>query len=103
MNRSVLLVDDHKILREGLRALLDEAGDFSVVGEAGSGREAIQLAKTLAPDVVVMDVAMAEMNGIEACRQLQALRPGSRYSRYRCTPTAVMSNRCWRPAPAATC
>ncbi len=72
----VLIVDDHKILREGLRSLLDDAAEFEVVGEADNGRDALKLAKKLTPDIVLMDVAMSELNGIEATRQLVAMMPG---------------------------
>ncbi|WP_078119082.1 response regulator [Thiosocius teredinicola] len=72
----VLIVDDHKILREGLRSLLDDAAEFEVIGEADNGRDALKLAKKLTPDIVLMDVAMSELNGIEATRQLVAMMPG---------------------------
>lgn len=75
MNLRILLVDDHRMVREGLRALLEAEAGFSVVGEAASGREAVRLAPELRPDVVVMDVAMSDMNGIEATRQIRARLP----------------------------
>jgi len=62
----ILLADDHSLLREGLRLLLERQPEFAVVGEAGDGREAVRLAEELHPDVVVMDIAMPELNGIEA-------------------------------------
>ncbi len=62
----VLLVDDHDVVREGLRAMLDEESDVEVVGEAGDGEEAVQLTGRLKPDIVLMDVSMPNMNGIEA-------------------------------------
>jgi DNA-binding NarL/FixJ family response regulator len=71
----VLLVDDHRLMREGLRAILEKDAAFRVVGEAGNGREAVRLAETLHPEVVVMDVAMGDMNGVEATRQIKALSP----------------------------
>jgi two-component system NarL family response regulator len=74
----VLLVDDHRIMREGLRAILERDAWCTVVGEAGSGREAVRLARTLKPDVVVMDVAMSDLNGIEATRQILASSPHAR-------------------------
>jgi DNA-binding NarL/FixJ family response regulator len=67
---AVLLVDDHAVVRQGLRALLEAEGDMAVVGEAENGREAVVLAKKTLPDVVVMDVAMPGMNGLEATRQI---------------------------------
>lgn len=72
----VLLVDDHELMREGLRAILEREKDVEVVGEASSGRAAVELARTLEPDVVVMDVAMKDSNGIEATRQLRSAHPG---------------------------
>ncbi|MCP5305169.1 MAG: response regulator transcription factor [Chromatiaceae bacterium] len=75
MKTRIMIVDDHKILREGLRKLIGDAGGFEVVGEASNGREAVRLAKQLNPEIVIMDVAMSEMNGIEATRQLVAARP----------------------------
>jgi DNA-binding NarL/FixJ family response regulator len=66
----VLLADDHTILRRGVRMLLESQPDMEVVGEARNGREALEASRTLAPDVVVMDVSMPEMNGIEGTRQI---------------------------------
>ena len=67
---SVLLVDDHTIVRQGLRALLSAEPDLEVVGEADTGRQGVQLAQKLAPDVIVMDIAMPNLNGLEATRQI---------------------------------
>jgi len=67
---TVLLADDHTVVREGLRRLLETESDLEVVGEAGSGREAVQRTKQLLPAVVVMDIAMPLLNGIEATRQI---------------------------------
>lgn len=74
----VLLVDDHKVMREGLAALLGEQADLEVVGQAGNGREAVDLACRLGPDVVVMDVAMPLMAGDEATRQIKLHLPRAR-------------------------
>ena len=67
----VLLADDHAVVREGLRLVLQAAGDIVVVGEVSDGREAVRCARELGPDVVVMDIAMPELDGIEATRQLR--------------------------------
>jgi DNA-binding NarL/FixJ family response regulator len=76
MTIRVLLADDHKIVRDGLRNLLEKHADIAVLGEAEDGREALQLARKLSPDVVVMDIAMPELNGIEATRQILSEYPG---------------------------
>jgi DNA-binding NarL/FixJ family response regulator len=71
----ILLADDHTVVRDGLRALLERQSDMAVVAEAGDGRECVQMAEHHLPDVVVMDVAMPEMNGIEAARRIIAASP----------------------------
>src|ERR1051326_1217749 len=68
---TVLLVEDHQIVREGLRSLLKHARDIEVVGEAETGRQAVQLTRKLRPAVVVMDIAMPLLNGLEATRQIR--------------------------------
>jgi DNA-binding NarL/FixJ family response regulator len=72
----VLLADDHRIVREGLRSLLESQPDMQVVAEAADGRQAVEMARDVSPDVVVMDVAMPQLNGIEATRQIAADEPG---------------------------
>src|SRR3984957_10015674 len=67
---SVLLVDDHTVVRQGLRALLSNEEDIEVIGEAENGRQAVQMATKTAPDVVLMDVVMPLMNGMEGTRQM---------------------------------
>jgi two-component system, NarL family, response regulator NreC len=66
----VMLADDHKIVREGLRSLLEDEADLRVVAEASDGRSAVELAREHTPDVVVMDIAMPQLNGVEATRQV---------------------------------
>lgn len=73
----VLLADDHAVVRDGLRVLLEGASDIEVVGDAGNGRDAVRLAAKAHPDVVVMDIAMPEMNGIEATELLQDTTPAT--------------------------
>lgn len=73
MSIKILLVDDHTVLREGLKALLNSENDLHVVGGAGSGRDALQMVDTLKPDVVVTDISMPGLNGIETTRQLRSL------------------------------
>ncbi len=74
----VLLADDHDIVREGLRALLGMAGDIAVVGEARTGREAVAEAERLRPHVVLMDISMPELDGVEACARIRQQAPEAR-------------------------
>src|SRR6202158_3926872 len=74
----VLLADDHAMVRKGFRLILEAQPDIEIAGEAGNGREAVALAEKLPPNVVVMDVAMPELNGIEATRRLAASSPHTR-------------------------
>jgi len=75
MSIRILLVDDHQMFRDGLRSILDSEPGVEVVGEAGDGRGAVEMARTLAPDVVVMDIGMHGLNGVEATRQIKADHP----------------------------
>ena len=74
----VLIVDDHEIMRAGIRALLVEESDFDICGEANNGREAVALAKQLKPDIIVLDITMPELNGLEAARQILKAVPCAR-------------------------
>ncbi len=74
----VILAEDHVVVRQGFRLILASQPDMEIVGEAGNGRDAVDLAEKLQPDVVVMDVAMPELNGIEATRRLARQSPRSR-------------------------
>ena len=75
MSIKVLLADDHKIMRNGLRSLLEKQPGMEVVGEASNGRATIRLVRELSPDVVLMDVSMHDLNGIEATQQITAEAP----------------------------
>ncbi|MFC1717911.1 response regulator [Candidatus Poribacteria bacterium] len=72
MGITILLAEDHQIMREGLRAMFEKQPGMEVVGEAADGRIAVQLARKISPDVVIMDIGMAELNGIEATRYIVA-------------------------------
>ena len=73
----VLLADDHGVVRKGLRFLIEQEADISVVGEANDGREAVRMAKELQPDIIVMDIAMPQLNGIDATGQAIKASPRS--------------------------
>jgi len=75
----VLITDDHPVVREGLSAMLNKEPDIQVVGEAENGAEAIDKAKELQPDVVLMDLRMPEVDGVEAMRQIRAANPGIKF------------------------
>lgn len=70
MSIKIILADDHEIMREGLKSLLEKQGDITVIGQAEDGRTTVRLARELSPDIVIMDISMPDMNGIEATRQI---------------------------------
>jgi DNA-binding NarL/FixJ family response regulator len=72
----ILLADDHKLIREGLRLLLEKRGRITIVGEADNGISAVRMARDLKPDLVLMDIAMPDLNGIEATRRIRTEVPG---------------------------
>jgi len=72
MSTRILLADDHKVVRDGLRVLIERQAQLEVVGEADNGREAVRMARKLKPDIVIMDIAMPDMNGVEATRRITA-------------------------------
>lgn len=72
---SVLLAEDHVITRQGIRRLIEDESDLTVIGEASDGEEAVQMVTELKPDVVIMDIAMPKLNGIEATRQVKLIHP----------------------------
>ena len=73
--KKIVIAEDHTILREGLKALLLSSTELEVVGEAEDGREAVKLASELAPDLILMDLSMPRMNGIEAIKEIKKRRP----------------------------
>jgi DNA-binding NarL/FixJ family response regulator len=73
----IVIADDHEVVRRGMRVLLESHPDWEVVGETANGREAVEMATALAPDVVVLDVTMPELNGLEATRRIRAAVPGA--------------------------
>jgi DNA-binding NarL/FixJ family response regulator len=72
----ILLADDHKLMREGLRVLLEKLGRMTIVGEADNGVSAVRMARDLKPDLVLMDIGMPDLNGVEATRRIRAEAPG---------------------------
>lgn len=76
METKVLLADDHRLMRSGLRLVIERNPEFTVVGEADDGRQATAMAEALKPDVIVMDIGMPNLNGIEAARQITEKHPG---------------------------
>ena len=75
MSIRVILADDHVVVRDGLRLILETEGDISVVGDVSDGREAVRMARSLIPDVVVMDIAMPGLNGVDATQQIAEIDP----------------------------
>ena len=78
MTIKIVVADDHKIMRDGLRSMLDKEAGIEVVGEASNGRAAVSLARKLKPQVVIMDITMPELNGVDAARQILDEMPGTK-------------------------
>jgi DNA-binding NarL/FixJ family response regulator len=74
----VMIVDDHEVVRQGIRAMLEAAGGIVVAGEAGGVKESVEIAESVRPDVVIMDVRLEDGSGIEACREIRAGRPNTK-------------------------
>src|SRR4030065_1008535 len=77
MKTRILIADDHAMLREGMRNLLEKEKDFELVGEAADGEEAVKLARELKPDIVIMDIVMPKLNGVEATKQIKQVSPST--------------------------
>ena len=75
----ILIVDDHTVVRDGLSSILGRQDDFVVAGEARNGREAVQLFRDVRPDVILMDLRMPEMNGVESMREIREFDPDARF------------------------
>src|SRR5687768_3005900 len=74
----ILLVDDHQLIIDGLRGFIESNGAYRVVGEANTGTEAVRLADVLNPHVILMDIEMPEMSGIQACQEIKKIKPGTK-------------------------
>jgi len=79
MSVTVLLADDHPVVRQGMRNLLNTEADFSIVGEAENGLQAVQLGEQLRPDIMIVDMMMPHLNGLEVLRQLSGRLPNTRF------------------------
>ena len=75
MKIKIVLADDHKIVREGLKNLLDKEWDIEIIGEADNGRAALQIVQNLDPDIIIMDIGMPQLNGIEAAKRIKEISP----------------------------
>jgi len=99
----ILIVDDHTIVRRGLKALLAEMDDMQVVGEADNGLEAVRLSRQLEPDIILMDLLMPKMDGVEATRQIAGQQPAMRVLVMTSFVTTKRSFLPSKRAPADTC
>ena len=97
------MADDHQVVRDGLRLLIDGQGDMRVIGEAGNGKEALRQARDLKPDVVVMDLSMPEMNGLQATERLKAESPGIKVVALTVHEDASYLSSCAKRARWVTC
>jgi DNA-binding NarL/FixJ family response regulator len=99
----ILLADDHTIVRQGMARLLEEQPDLKIVGEATNGQVAIEQAFALKPDIIIMDIAMPRMNGIEATKKIRKQLPKTGSLSCRCIPMNIIFISFWKPAFPATC
>ena len=93
MGVRILLVEDHVVMREGLRGLISQQADMEVVGEAGDGNEAVELARRLKPDIIIMDVRMQGMDGVEATQRIKAFEGTNRIPVIALTANAMRGDR----------
>jgi DNA-binding NarL/FixJ family response regulator len=98
----ILVADDHALMRRGIRALLDDQRGWTVVAEARNGREAVDQAKRLKPDIAILDVTMPELDGLEATRQLRETVRIPRSLSSPCMNRDRWCGGCWKPVRAAT-
>lgn len=94
-NIRVLVADDHPIVRQGIRKLLETSGEITVVGEAKTGREALQMIKSLQPDVVVLDMEMPDLSGVDVVKKVAESKLKARILESALTMTPVSSRNCW--------
>ena len=99
----IVLVDDQTVMRAGTRRILEDEADFRVVGEAADGEDALRLARTHTPDVVVLDIALPGMDGVKVCQMLRAEHPACASSFSRGTTTPRWCARCMPSARRAIC
>ena len=98
----VLIADDHALFREGVRAILKSVPDIEIVGEAGTGQEALKLASNLKPDVILMDIQMPDLNGVEATQRILKPNPTLASSSSLCSKMMTLSFQQCAPARAVT-
>lgn len=91
----ILVADDHEVVRQGMRALLEVRPEWEVCAEATNGREAVELAKQTKPDVVVMDISMPELNGLEATRQILKALPRTEVLILTLHESEPVLSQCW--------
>lgn len=99
----MLLVDDHEVIRVGLRTVLGQNQGVSIVGEAGTMGDAIQQSQKLKPDIILMDVRLPDGSGVDACREILGMLPGTRVIFSRRTPTMTPFWQQFLPVRRATC
>ena len=98
----ILLADDHRLIREGLSLLINAQSGMEVIGEADNGRSAVVLTRQLQPDLVLMDITMPELTGLDATKELRGWARKLRFWPLHATQAAAICNQCWRQALMAT-